>query len=350
MSTRRQGKNKAADQAASPSPTKRPRGSASDKSSSTASSENDEVPQMRIPDSPTTAPASQRGASVRGNNAEHPSAARTPPLSSSAPLPLVSTQSLSASLAQSSLAERTVSAAHRDEHEGTGHGDDGEELSAMFTDLPDYIPDELLPRLQRLCTFSEPAMHRYSIRCIPEDARWGIGKNGRTSQYDRFLCHNGKPLVIWMVGVVKYVHLTDSERFSIGIGFLSDADADAANRNLGGRCCPPREPEDDSFTFIGKWVNSGNRENEQTFDNVYDAVDRELHGWNADAKIAASRIQVSDIVMVECYIKRFKNKSLNNGMRGWNAWGVQYELLRIAQLCVGPGFVDEPPPDSCATI
>ncbi|KAJ3008527.1 hypothetical protein NUW54_g3117 [Trametes sanguinea] len=206
-------------------------------------------------------------------------------------------------------------------------------------------------RLRKLCAFSELQMNRYSIRCIPSDARWGTGKNGRTSQYDKFLCYDGKPLVVWMVGIVKYVHLTDNERFSIGLGFLSEVDADAAQRNLGGRCVPPQQTDDgDSFTFIGKWVNSANRENESTFDQVYNAVDRELQGWNASAKIHASQIQLSDVVVVECYIKRFKNKNLNNGFRGWHAWGVQYELLRIAQLCVGPGFVDELPPDSNATI
>ncbi|KAL7281811.1 hypothetical protein ACG7TL_005134 [Trametes sanguinea] len=360
--TRRQGKNKAAEQANSPSPSKRPRKSTpSDKSSTT---EGSDIIAMRITDNPEparqpTSPGEGRSRAQRTDNHaivnNDDAAVRndTAPVlrayANSGEACLLSTQSLSASLAQSTLDEHrvTIGAAPAQ----ISVTDRRDEAALAIADLPDYVPDELLPRLQRLVEFREPAMNRYSLRCIPQDARWGIGKGGRSSQYDRFLCHDGKPLVVWMVGVVKYVHLTDPERFSIGLSFFSEEDTNAAYHNLYGRSKHSAEPQEgDSFTFIGKWVNSANRENEHTFDNVYNAVDRELRGWNAEARIPASRIQVSDIVVVECYVKRFKDKSLNGGNRGWNAWGVQYELLRIAQLYVGPGFRDELPPDSNAVI
>ncbi|OSD03121.1 hypothetical protein PYCCODRAFT_1467410 [Trametes coccinea BRFM310] len=400
--TRRQGKHKAAQQATSPSPPKRLRStpSSSEKSSTTVSTEDEDIFPMRIREesavstvaqdslsgvvattprggpgdsgaSVSTASRSALGAgstsvsiaSQRGSDAGGPTVSTAsqggdanyadttykvgPLRTTTQTTALAATESLSSSFAQSTITELS----NADRTVADESGEEGNVNQAALSDLPDYIPEELIPRLERLVTFSEPAMNRYGIRCIPDDARWGTGKDGRTSQYDRFLCHAGKPLVVWMVGVVRYVHLNDSERFSIGISFLSEVDADAARRNLGARCAPPRDIEDtDSLTFIGRWVNSANRENEQTFNQVYDAVDRELRGWNPAARIPAARIQASDVVVVECYIKRFKNKSMSTGSRGWTAWGVQYELLRIAQLCIGPGYVDELPPDSFATI
>ncbi|KAI0352685.1 hypothetical protein OH77DRAFT_1523246, partial [Trametes cingulata] len=109
----------------------------------------------------------------------------------------------------------------------------------------------------------------------------------------------------------------------------------------------PLDPNPARWTYASKWVRGKER---VSFDHIYDGVDRELRGWNPSSKIPAERLQRSDIVLVECYVKRFKNKSLNTNDKEWTAWGVQFELLRIAQLFIGPGVVDEEPPDSLAVF
>lgn len=107
---------------------------------------------------------------------------------------------------------------------------------------------------------------------------------------------------------------------------------------------------DGSFTFISKWINASDRSVEHPFEQVYEAVDTELKGWDPARKVAAERLQVSDIVVVECYVKRFKHKPAVATQRGWVSWGVNFELIRIAQLLVGPGVVDDPPPECAANI
>ena len=62
------------------------------------------------------------------------------------------------------------------------------------------------------------------------------------------------------------------------------------------------------------------------------------------------RLQVTDVIVAECYLKRYRPKVAGESKRGWTSWGVNLELLRIAQLFVGPGIVDEPLPESAAVF
>lgn len=100
------------------------------------------------------------------------------------------------------------------------------------------------------------------------------------------------------------------------------------------------------LTYASKWIPKKDRGEARTFDEAYHATDRDLRGWNKDNKMAGDDIVASDVVVVECYVRRFKNKKLNVG-RGWTAWGVNFDLLRVAQLVAGPGgSTPPPPPDS----
>ncbi|KAH9852993.1 hypothetical protein C2E23DRAFT_729657, partial [Lenzites betulinus] len=205
-------------------------------------------------------------------------------------------------------------------------------------------------RLQRLRSFSEPEFNRYSLLTIPANADWGSGANGRWSHLESLLCHDNKPLVVWMVGVTRWVNLEDSEKLTIGLRLLSDDETVAAARNSTGRCVPEQAPKElGTLTYANKWVDKRDRTPISEFTEVYNAVDGQLRGWNADQKMNAADIRPSDIVVVEFYIRRFKNKALNKG-RGWTAWGVNFDLLRIAQLVVGPGLPQELPPASSAVI
>ncbi|KAH9851800.1 hypothetical protein C2E23DRAFT_886333 [Lenzites betulinus] len=216
--------------------------------------------------------------------------------------------------------------------------------------MPDYVPDDVRPRLERLRVFTEPAFNRYSLTTIPESADWGHGQNGRWSHLESLLCYEEKAIVAWMVGVVRWVNLEDPEKFTIGLRLLCKEDTDAAIRNSLGRCAPEQLPKEDStLTYANKWVDRKSRGSSQIFGEAYGAVDRELRGWNPDQKIPATTISPSDIVVVEFYIRRFKGKNANPG-RTWKTWGVNFDLLRIAQLFVGPGPLQEPPPESAALI
>lgn len=109
-------------------------------------------------------------------------------------------------------------------------------------------------------------------------------------------------------------------------------------------------PKDNAtLVYANKWLGTKARQDEQAFNEVYDAVDHELHGWDVARKIPADRVRYSDIIVVECYVRRFRNKELNVGS-GWNAWKIAFDLLRIALLVEGQPPLDEPPPESAAVI
>ncbi len=56
-------------------------------------------------------------------------------------------------------------------------------------------------------------------------------------------------------------------------------------------------------------------------------------------RIPAHRVRKNDIVLIECYLTRWRKKAnTNDKTRGnvWMTWGVSFELLRVAQLFMGP--------------
>lgn len=133
-----------------------------------------------------------------------------------------------------------------------------------------------------------------------------------------------------------------------------------------------------TLTYVNKRVGSKSSRDEQIFEEVYDAVDHELRGWDASQKVDADRVHYSDVVVVEFYIRRFKikpkdsdsktadgapkkaaakQKTQGNGRdahdppRRWVTWGVSFDLLRVALIAEGvPGGLNEPLPESAGVI
>lgn len=78
---------------------------------------------------------------------------------------------------------------------------------------------------------------------------------------------------------------------------------------------------------------------------MYDAQDR-LLPWGQMSQIDPARVQKTDLVLVECYVNRFKSKE-QSIRKGWNSWGVNFDLIRIAYLSAGPGAAGDLVPDDC---
>ncbi|KAI0348759.1 hypothetical protein OH77DRAFT_1440820, partial [Trametes cingulata] len=79
-----------------------------------------------------------------------------------------------------------------------------------LSDIPEYVTDNVVPRLERLVLFSEPDTNRYSLRCIPLDVMWGDAK--KTPFRERYLCVNDKPIIVWMLGIARFCRLVDDSR------------------------------------------------------------------------------------------------------------------------------------------
>lgn len=57
--------------------------------------------------------------------------------------------------------------------------------------------------------------------------------------YSQHLCYNSKPVVIWMVGVLRWNRLIDPIRWNVGIRFFCAEDDNAAREMKGRRSEPP---------------------------------------------------------------------------------------------------------------
>lgn len=219
--------------------------------------------------------------------------------------------------------------------------------------------------MNNLRSYVEPSRGRYSILNIPPTATWGTRKGS-----DRYLSYQGSQLLVWVLGVVRHCRLIDNKSYSIGVQPFSASEIDAAHDNNAGRCKPQRRkhpayslnsenssvltcirialPEDGSLTFANKWINSNNRTIKHKFTNVYDATDLQMQGWDDRRKVPPERIQLTDVVLFECYIRRYRTDGSNGP--DWSVWAVNFELLRIAQLVIGPGPADEDPSKSSGAI
>ncbi|KAI9059960.1 hypothetical protein FKP32DRAFT_1579056, partial [Trametes sanguinea] len=209
----------------------------------------------------------------------------------------------------------------------------------------EYIPTDFIPRLVSIINFVEADANRFNVGLLPLDLKWGNTRDG--VDFDRYLCHNGRPVTVWMVGIVTSTWLMPSEgtRVSIGVRLLCQRDMDTA-KFIQFRLSHP--VGDASYagltTFAKRYVTS--RSEHVSFNDVYDGTDR-LAAWSTMTKIEPARINKSDIVVVECYVKRFKTTP---NRFAWQQWGVTFELLRIAQLLNGPGPANIEPEDSHVSL
>ncbi|KAI9064826.1 hypothetical protein FKP32DRAFT_1569061, partial [Trametes sanguinea] len=204
-----------------------------------------------------------------------------------------------------------------------------------------YITGDMIARLTSIINVTEPHANRYNVGLVPLSATWG--RPGDGSGFDRFLCVNGRPVTVWMVGIVTSTWLTPPEgtRVSIGVRLLCQRDMDAAKYFQFKMSNPAGDATYAGLTtFAKRYLPS--RGEDVSFTEVFDATDR-LAAWSNMSKIDPARVQKTDVVVVECYVKRFKTTTQRYN---WTQWGVGFELLRIAHLLSGPGPVEIVPEDS----
>ncbi|EIW62574.1 uncharacterized protein TRAVEDRAFT_42932 [Trametes versicolor FP-101664 SS1] len=209
----------------------------------------------------------------------------------------------------------------------------------------DYILPDFIPRLLSIMNYTEPNANRYNIGLIPTGASWGPVGDG--SGLDKFICLQGRPLIAWMEGIVTSTWFapTEGSRVSIGVRLLCQRDQDAARYFQYSACRPVGDATHSGIgTYAGRFINGRGDDAAVVFDEVYDGSDR-LGSWGTMAKIDGSRVQKTDVVVVECYIKRYRSREASSRFN-WTSWGVGFELLRVAHILAGPGPADLLPDDS----
>lgn len=97
-------------------------------------------------------------------------------------------------------------------------------------------------------------------------------------------------------------------------------------------------------TYASKFLPTRGEHATSSFEDVYDATTL-MESWSAMDKISPDRVRKTDLVLVECYVRRFKSR--DPGSRYvWKTYGVTFELLRIAHLLRGPGPTELAPEES----
>ncbi|KAI0335955.1 hypothetical protein GY45DRAFT_1333113 [Cubamyces sp. BRFM 1775] len=196
----------------------------------------------------------------------------------------------------------------------------------------EYVSEQFIEeRLIPILNYVEPDANRYNVGFIPNSSTWG--PTADPAGLDRYLCHNGRAVTVWMVGVVTSLWLTPKDVSSCKTSrrFLIIEDTTFAGLS----------------TFASRYLTRKDDER-LTFTDVFDATDK-LEAWSAMERADNSRVQKTDIVLVECYVKRFKSRNAPTRYT-WSTWGVSFELLRIAQLLRGPGPTELVPDDSRVSL
>ncbi|KAH9848185.1 hypothetical protein C2E23DRAFT_739945, partial [Lenzites betulinus] len=215
----------------------------------------------------------------------------------------------------------------------------------FLTKEMEYITEEFIARLLPILNFVDASANRFSIGLMPPSAQWGPVGDG--SGLDKYLCFDGRPVTLWMAGVVTSIWLTPTEgsRVSIGLRLLNDRDHDVARLVQFGRVKPAGDPTNAGLTtFASRFLSTRGEHTSSSFEDVFNAIDV-LGPWNSMDKILPDTLRKTDVALVECYVRRFKSKD-SNSRQVWNGWGVSFELLRIAQLFGGPGPAELMPNES----
>ncbi|KAH9855231.1 hypothetical protein C2E23DRAFT_883192 [Lenzites betulinus] len=186
----------------------------------------------------------------------------------------------------------------------------------------EYISANFINRLVPIINFVDKSANRFSLGLMPLNAEWGPTGDGKG--LDKYLCRNGRPITIWMTGIATSVWLAPIEgsRVNVGVRLLTNRDVEVAHRILYGRS----QPEGDAShagvsTYASRFLNNRGETACTSFEDVYDTTDS-LESWTSMMKSNHDSVKKTDIVLVECYVKRYKATRDPGTRQGWNRWGL----------------------------
>ncbi|KAI9064622.1 hypothetical protein FKP32DRAFT_1602840 [Trametes sanguinea] len=212
----------------------------------------------------------------------------------------------------------------------------------VATGIP-YVPESTLTRLRTIATFKDVATNRYAISTVPRSADWG-----RQTRTEKLLCLNGKPIVMWMVGRVRSMWFFDRNgdphlRVNVGVTLPFDIDR-AAVVDLFNRARPASHNTPSDVVYAGKICSQREKgeyvQSPVAFSNVYDATER-LTAKASMPQLSPVDVVKNDIVLVECYLTRWKKAGDSKGKKTWGSFDVGFELQSLCLLYSAPENVGD---------
>ncbi|KAL1940342.1 hypothetical protein VTO73DRAFT_8914 [Trametes versicolor] len=198
---------------------------------------------------------------------------------------------------------------------------------------PEWITPELLQRLDGFLGFAELDTSRFAVGAVPTAAAWG--KPEVDKALARYFCLYGKPLTMWILGIVETkwfhdVHGNPQDKVNIGIKTLRASDH-AAAMNLRAKSVPVKKPPGERVyarRFMVQWGEDDEKPHIENFNQFFDARD----GFERKSdmpRLFASQVHVGDLVLVEAALIRYKTGQVKTH---WVQWGTDFELQSVCLL------------------
>ncbi|OBZ77423.1 hypothetical protein A0H81_02761 [Grifola frondosa] len=207
---------------------------------------------------------------------------------------------------------------------------------------PGYLPDAFVRRLAGFVDFVDIAGLRFSVTKVPPTSTWGL-PTPDDKELTKFLCYEEKPVSIWLVGRVRKLWFYNlggepHDKVNIGIRPLREIDCLAADRLLNTRC-RPIESTSYNPLYAGKLMLTRTKGDTALtpalFTRVYDALNH--YGPKSTMKkISPAVLGEHDIVLVECFLTRWKTGERAKRTKGWSTWRCGFELNSISLLFSAP--------------
>ena len=116
--------------------------------------------------------------------------------------------------------------------------------SQITTLTREYLVEAAITRLNRMLNYGNPNSNSFSLRNLPDFTvlKWGSGPLAPIDGNARYLCFNGKPLNVWLLGELRGFKTKDynmkpyiynANRFKVGVTPFHQLDRDLAHKILG---------------------------------------------------------------------------------------------------------------------
>ncbi|OBZ77795.1 hypothetical protein A0H81_02173 [Grifola frondosa] len=210
-----------------------------------------------------------------------------------------------------------------------------------------YFAD-FITRVSAFLTYADNRAGRFSPTKEPNGLAWGT-PTILWDDLDKYLCLKKKPVTWWLVGRAKALWFFDNsgtpyDRASVGICPIRPIDWQACRHLINDYAHPKTSAHSRDMPdpiYAGKLMKSRTK-NETVatasgicaFERVYDATER-FGPKSSMSTINATAIAKNDIVLVECYLTRWRLGETKYS-KAWDAWKCGFQLHTVALLYSAP--------------
>ncbi|KAH9899676.1 hypothetical protein C8Q73DRAFT_638868, partial [Cubamyces lactineus] len=209
--------------------------------------------------------------------------------------------------------------------------------------------EQMLERIRVLSRMCDEKSNRFGFTRAPKALRWGLQQSGQ----DDVLCHNGRPVIFFLVGEVENASFYDEHSIPlkyvrIAVKPMYHADLVAAHDLLKAYCHNVKKRDDlqpgivEAARRQAKRTRTSKATEAYEFKHAYDAS--EQYGPKSSMpSLSVREIGYRDLVLVECKLVRFRvdaetGKAIYNSE--WISWRARLDIISVCRLQMGDDDVE----------